>query len=174
MRLARGNPAALRGVELIWDGARYFDGGLTSAVSIDAPEACVTSMYVALARYYGYDDARVDAAIDWLLANQLTDGGWNCRTVRFGDQHSSFHTSILALEALAEDRRCDRRRTDIDAAARVGSGVLPRPSPLSVSPRRLRRQPSVHEAVVSATLALRPAPRARSLPEHRPAMSTLR
>jgi hypothetical protein len=37
-----------------------------------------------------------------LLDNQLSDGGWNCRTVRFGDSHSSFHTSISALEALAE------------------------------------------------------------------------
>ncbi len=38
------NHQAQRGVGLIWDGARYFDGGLTSAASVDAPEACVTSM----------------------------------------------------------------------------------------------------------------------------------
>lgn len=100
--LAHGHPAALRGVERIWDGARYFDGGLTPAISIDAPEACATSIYVTLARYFGYDDPRVDRAIAWLLENQLSDGGWNCRTVRFGDQHGSFHTSILALEAFAE------------------------------------------------------------------------
>lgn len=103
--LAPGHPAARRAVEQIWDGARYFDGGLTSAASVDAPEACVTSLYLALARYFGYDDARVDEAKSWLLANQLDDGGWNCRTVRFGDRHSSFHTTILALEALAESAR---------------------------------------------------------------------
>ncbi|NNE73485.1 MAG: hypothetical protein HKN26_07475 [Acidimicrobiales bacterium] len=100
--LQPGHPAALRGLKQIWDGARYFDGGLTPAISIDAPEACATSMYLTLAHYFGYDEPRVDAAHRWLLANQLADGGWNCRTVRFGDQHSSFHTSILALEALAE------------------------------------------------------------------------
>ena len=100
--LERGHPAALRAVEQIWTGARYFDGGLTPAASIDAPEACATSMYLTLARYFGYDDQRVDEAHRWLLANQLADGGWNCRTVRFGDQHSSFHTTILALEALAQ------------------------------------------------------------------------
>ncbi len=96
------HPQARRGVDLIWDGARYIDGGLTSAGSIDAPEACVTSMYLTLARYFGHHDARVERAHRWLLANQLTDGGWNCRNVRFGDRHSSFHTTILALEALAE------------------------------------------------------------------------
>ncbi len=118
--LAPGHPAALRGVELIWDGARYFDGGLTPATSIDAPEACVTSIYIALALYFGYDDPRVGAAIDWLLANQLADGGWNCRTVRFGDRHSSFHTSILALEALAETDTTDPRSAEIGTAIAAG------------------------------------------------------
>ena len=118
--LTPGHPAASRGVELIWDGARYFDGGLTPARSIDAPEACVTSMYLTLASYFGYDDARVDTALAWLLANQLSDGGWNCRTVRFGDRHSSFHTTILALEALAESVRHEPERDDIAHAMARG------------------------------------------------------
>lgn len=105
-----GHEAARRGVELLWDGARYFDGGLTAAVTIDLPEACITSMYVALARYFEYEDLRVDDAVDWLIGNQLDDGGWNCETVRYGNEHSSFHTTISALEALAEVG--DRRVTD--------------------------------------------------------------
>jgi hypothetical protein len=99
---------ARRGVEQLWDGARYFDGALTTAATIDLPEACITSMYVALACYFGVEDPRVDDALAWLLDNQLPDGGWNCRNVRFGDRHSSFHTSILALEACAEAQRSDR------------------------------------------------------------------
>ncbi|MGI9614977.1 MAG: hypothetical protein ACR2QO_18850 [Acidimicrobiales bacterium] len=118
--LVAGHPAALRGVEQIWDGARYFDGGLTPAVSIDAPEACATSMYVALARYFGYDDPRVGEATSWLLQNQLADGGWNCRTVRFGDRHSSFHTSILALEALAETTKHLDQQATITGAMLAG------------------------------------------------------
>ena len=118
--LAPDHPAAKRGVERLWDEARYFDGGLTAAASIDAPEACITSMYVALACYFGYDDARVTAAVDWLVANRLPDGGWNCRTVRFGDGHSSFHTSISALEALAEAARRQPARTDLAEALVTG------------------------------------------------------
>ena len=71
----------------------------------------MTAMYVTLARYFGYDDQRVvDEAIGWLLRSQREDGGWNCRNVRFGDRHSSFHTTISVLEALgglAADRRDD-------------------------------------------------------------------
>lgn len=113
-------PRATLGVERIWDGARYFDGGLTPAVSIDAPEACATSMYLALAFYFGVDHSHVGPALDWLLSNQLADGGWNCRTVRFGDRHSSFHTSILALEALDEARRAGLESIAITAAMEAG------------------------------------------------------
>jgi hypothetical protein len=115
------SPEARRGVELIWDGARYFDGGLTPAQSIDFPEACATSMYLMLAHYFGIGDARVDEAEDWLLADQLPDGGWNCRAVRFGDGHGSFHTSILALEALAEAQQLGRRPADIAGAMHRGT-----------------------------------------------------
>ena len=111
---------AQRAVGLVWDGARYFHGGLTPAASIDAPEACATSMYLSLAYYFGVDHPKVQPALDWLLANQLPDGGWNCRTVRFGDKHSSFHTSILALEALAEVQRVDSDRTEITGALSAG------------------------------------------------------
>jgi hypothetical protein len=55
-----------------------------------------------------------------LSANQLADGGWNCRNVRFGDRHSSFHTSILALEALAEIHRDEPQRPDIESALAAG------------------------------------------------------
>jgi len=108
------------GVQRIWDGARYFDGGLTPAITIKAPEACATSMYLALAYYFGVDHPKVGPALDWLLANQLPDGGWNCRTVRFGDRHSSFHTSILALEALDEAQAKRPDRTDISTAMANG------------------------------------------------------
>jgi hypothetical protein len=118
--LAARTPEAVRGVELLWNGASYFDGGLTCARSISAPEACVTSMYITLARYFGLDDERVDVALTWLLANQLDDGGWNCRNVRTGDRHSSFHTSISALEALNEALRCQPERADIKTAMARG------------------------------------------------------
>jgi hypothetical protein len=114
------HPAALRGVERLWNGARYFDGGLTAAISIDAPEACIVSMYTALARYFGYDNPRVEDATHWLLGNQLDDGGWNCRTVRFGDRHSSFHTTISALEALAEINTSEHTRPEVATALARG------------------------------------------------------
>ena len=118
--LEPGAPGALQAVELLWDGAVYCDGGLTSAKTVVAPEACVTSMYITLARYFGFQDERVDAAERWLLANQLEDGGWNCRNVRSGDRHSSFHTSIAALEAHAAMYSGNPGRPEVTSALNGG------------------------------------------------------
>lgn len=107
--LSPDNPAAHRAVPLLWDGARYFDGALTPAVTIDEPEACVTAMYSTLAVYFGYEDPRVDDALQWLLDNQLADGGWNCESVRTGSTHGSFHTTISVLECLAEVAKAGRQ-----------------------------------------------------------------
>ena len=118
--LQAGHSQALAGVDMLWDRASYFDGGLTAGVTIESPEACVTSLFVALARYFGYDDPRVETALAWLLANQLPDGGWNCRNIRFGDTHSSFHTSISALEAITEARHAEPSREDLTTAIAGG------------------------------------------------------
>jgi hypothetical protein len=98
--LPKGHPAALAGCQRLWDGASFFDGGLNLAKSVRQPETCITAMLVLLAATFGLDDPRVDRAVEWLLGQQLADGGWNCETVRCGSKHGSFHTTISALDAL--------------------------------------------------------------------------
>lgn len=98
--LTAGHPQAVTGCRVLWDSARYFDGGLNLARTIREPEACITAMLVLLADRFGYDDDRTAAAVTWLLGQQLPDGGWNCESVRSGSRHSSFHTTISVLECL--------------------------------------------------------------------------
>lgn len=98
--LEAGNSQALLGCERLWTDAHFYGGGINLAKTIREPETCITSMMVFLARSFGFDDPRVDSTAEWLVAEQLEDGGWNCETIRSGSQHGSFHTSISALEAL--------------------------------------------------------------------------
>ena len=113
------SPAALAGCRQIWDGARYFGGGLTVSSSVRLPEACITGMFVLLASSFGYADPRVDPAVEWLLAHQLPDGGWNCRSVRDGSEHGSFNTSITVLDAFLSYRRAGGA-ADVDGASVAG------------------------------------------------------
>jgi hypothetical protein len=57
-------------------------------------------MVVSFAVVFEAVDQRVEGAMDWLLGNQLQDGGWNCASVRTGSSHGSFDSTISALEAM--------------------------------------------------------------------------
>ncbi len=114
------HPAARRGVEVLLDRMRYIDGGLTPAKTVPEPEICVTGMMVQLDAYFRIDDPRADDLVDWLVGEQLADGGWNCDTYRTGSTNGSFHTTITVLEAFRErgERRPDPRMAEAAARGR--------------------------------------------------------
>lgn len=64
-------------------------------------------------------DPRRERLVDYLLREQLPDGGWNCRRVR-GATHSSFHTTANVLDGLRDyaDAHGPRRAEVLDAEAR--------------------------------------------------------
>jgi hypothetical protein len=84
------NPAALAGCERLWQWQSQWRG----------PETCIVSILVRLTVAHGYHAERLDELVNYLLGQQLNDGGWNCAARGDPDKHSSFHTSIQALEAL--------------------------------------------------------------------------
>jgi hypothetical protein len=84
------NRAALAGCERLWEWQSRWR----------APETCIVSILVRLTVAHGFDAECLDDVVDYLLGQQLNDGGWNCASRGDPDKHSSFHTSILALEAL--------------------------------------------------------------------------
>ncbi len=80
--------------------------------SSSSTDTCVTAMLLSMACYFGLaDDERCRRMLDWLLHEQMPDGGWNCERHR-GATHSSFHSTLSTLEALAAvEATLGRRRT---------------------------------------------------------------
>jgi hypothetical protein len=118
--LGSGNPQAQAGCGQLLDGARWFGGGLTYGRAQREPETCITAIVTSIVSAFGVVDTRIVEAVDWLLGQQLDDGGWNCETVRCGSMHGSFHTSILVLEALREWQRAQRTDDAVTRAATRG------------------------------------------------------
>jgi hypothetical protein len=83
-------PAALAGCERLWEWQGRWR----------VPETSIVSMLVRLTAAHGYHGGGLDGLVDYLLSEQLDDGGWNCAARNDPAKHSSFHTSIQALEAL--------------------------------------------------------------------------
>ena len=61
-------------------------------------------MILTLLSYFRFPDERVHAVAEFLLKEQMPDGGWNCQRVH-GATHASFHTTISVLEGLDEYRQ---------------------------------------------------------------------
>jgi hypothetical protein len=94
----------------------------------ESVDTCVTGMMVTTAIRFGQrHDPRVGRMLDWLLGEQMEDGGWNCRSHRAGTKHGSFHTTTSVLEALEAARGTGRK---VDAgllrAAEAGREFLAR------------------------------------------------
>lgn len=97
--LAAGDPGALAGCRELVAGADWFSsGGLGYFPTRQEPETCVSAMVLSVLEAFDYPDPEARQRLGgYLLRAQKKDGGWNCQA---GSTHSSFHTSILALEAL--------------------------------------------------------------------------
>ncbi len=80
------------------------DGGINFWGKSTFSDACVNGMFLNYASYFMKSDKKLDFLIDYIIKNQMTDGGWNCR-YRHGAVHSSFHTTLSILEGLLEYRK---------------------------------------------------------------------
>jgi hypothetical protein len=91
-----------RAVELVSDqvtwkgcGPQECDGNPFFAGEV---EPCINGQVGAVGAYFGQD---VRGIVNRLLAEQLSDGGWNCEAAN-GSTRSSFNTTICVLDALLE------------------------------------------------------------------------
>jgi hypothetical protein len=98
-------------------------------------EPCINGQVATAGAYFGQD---VRSIIDRLLAEQLSDGGWNCEAPN-GSSRSSFNTTICVLEALLEHERATGGSPEVTEARLRGQEYL--------LERRLFRQRSTGEVI---------------------------
>jgi hypothetical protein len=99
--LQPGNEQALRGCEKFFFRGIERDGGINLFKSLNYSETCVNGMILTLLSYFRYPDERIHSVAEFLLREQMPDGGWNCERIK-GATHASFNTTISALEGLSE------------------------------------------------------------------------
>jgi hypothetical protein len=83
-------------------------------------EPCINGQVGAAGAYFGQD---VRGIVDRLLAEQLTDGGWNCEAAN-GSTRSSFNTTICVLECLLEHERTAGGEKEVTEARLRGQEYL--------------------------------------------------
>jgi hypothetical protein len=123
MGLAPGNPYAIRACKVLLDTGFWKDGGINFFPKVyPRSETCISSMVLGALCWFRLDDPRVDQLAEHVIAQQMPDGGWNCRAMPGygGATHGSFHTTISALEALRDYQffRPHRGLAAVEAQAR--------------------------------------------------------
>lgn len=95
------HPPAQKAAELVLDrqlGSRNDDKFMQKLAVCDR---CIVGMDLSIAAYFGIRDQRMDAMVENLLAEGMSDGGWNCyRDREPTTHHSSFHTTLNVLDGL--------------------------------------------------------------------------
>ncbi len=94
-------PVAVESCRLFLEEALWHDGGINISASLKRSETCVTGFVLALLSWFQVDDPNRERIVEYLLNEQMKDGGWNCMRHQ-GAVHSSFHTTINVLEGLHE------------------------------------------------------------------------
>jgi hypothetical protein len=107
--LASTNRQARRGCILLLDRGLERDGGINYGWH-GRSETCITGMVLSILSHFEIDDERLETLADYLLEQQMPDGGWNCRR-DLGATHASVHTTISVLEALRLYELHRRRNT---------------------------------------------------------------
>jgi len=81
------------------------DGGINPSDRIVVSDICINGMLLTYACYFGMPQEDLVSVIDYLVQNQMGDGGFNCMSNRQGAVHSSLHSTISVLEGLWEYKK---------------------------------------------------------------------
>ncbi|MCH8905708.1 MAG: hypothetical protein IH840_01360 [Candidatus Heimdallarchaeota archaeon] len=88
-------------VNLLINEGLQRDGGVNYDTAKNHSEVCESGIVLSLLSYFKVKSQYREAIFEFLIENQMTDGGWNCRRLD-GATHSSFHTTIMVLEGLRD------------------------------------------------------------------------
>jgi hypothetical protein len=117
------NRQALRACPILLDEGLQHDGGINYGWR-GRSETCITGMVLSILSTFEHDDDRLDMLVDYLLVQQMPDGGWNCRR-DLGATHASVHTTISVLEGLRHYELLRRGKlAAVRAAQRCGREFL--------------------------------------------------
>jgi hypothetical protein len=78
------------------------DGGINPAVTIPQSDVCLNGMFVNFAAYFNAPEDDLCSIVDFILSQQMKDGGFNCQFNQSGATHSSLHSTLSVLEGMHE------------------------------------------------------------------------
>jgi len=89
-------------IEIIVSTEKGPDGGIKPIGPDQKCDVCLNGMFLNYASYFRTEERKLKSVIDFIISQQMPDGGYNCRYNRGGAKHSSFHSTLSVLEGISE------------------------------------------------------------------------
>lgn len=83
------------------------DGGINPSKTIKESDVCISGMFLNYACYFSEPQEHLESVVDFVLDQQMEDGGFNCQYNRSGARHSSLHSTLSVIEGILEYSRND-------------------------------------------------------------------
>jgi hypothetical protein len=103
--IANSCKAIRESIELILHENKVDDGGIHPIGTTRISDVCINGMALNYCSYFKAREKDLESVIDFILLQQMPDGGFNCRSNRSGAKHSSLHTTLSVLEGILEYRK---------------------------------------------------------------------
>ncbi|MDA3953130.1 MAG: hypothetical protein PF485_05755 [Bacteroidales bacterium] len=92
-------------IEIILKQNKIKDGGIHPIGTTYNSDVCINGMALNYCSYFKANEKYLESVVDFILSQQMKDGGFNCRLNRSGAKHSSLHTTISVLEGILEYKK---------------------------------------------------------------------
>lgn len=102
LSITPSNPEIRQTLHLIFKNEKGHDGGINPSGTINKSDVCINGMVLNYASYFEVDEEKLRSVVDFLISQQMEDGGFNCHSNRKGARHSSLHTTISVAEGILE------------------------------------------------------------------------
>ncbi|MBC7281854.1 MAG: hypothetical protein H5U12_10475 [Hoeflea sp.] len=100
--IAPDHPDIRQSIQSVFAELKGEDGGIRCSRADKKSDVCVNGMVLNYASYFGMPQEQLRSIVDFLLAERMADGGFNCQSNRSGARHSSLHSTLSVLEGIQE------------------------------------------------------------------------
>jgi hypothetical protein len=105
LAISSQNKATKETLQLIFQNEKGPDGGILPIGTIKKSDVCINGMVLNYASYFHTNEESLKSVVDFLLSQQMNDGGFNCQSNRKGAVHSSLHSTLSVLEGIHEYKK---------------------------------------------------------------------
>lgn len=89
-------------VKMLLKNEKGSDGGINPAGTIKNSDVCLNGMFLNFASYFRANQNELHSIVDFILSQNMKDGGFNCHFNRKGAKHSSLHSTLSVAEGIRE------------------------------------------------------------------------